>query len=98
MKCKYMKLKINKGIWCTRDDIECINCNNKEFETPNILNNKSFKNRTSKLNKLERNKFSILTSDLEHCIICGSKRDNLHEVFFGTTNRTNSMIYGYVIL
>ena len=45
---------------------------------------------------LENKRFSILTEDLDHCIICGRKKDNLHEVFFGK-NRVNSMLYGCVI-
>ena len=54
------------------------------------------KNKTYKLAKLERNRFSIITNDLEHCIICGCHKDNLHEVIFGK-NRTNSLKYGLVI-
>lgn len=104
MNCKYMKPKINKGTWCTRDDIRCTNCNNKEYDIPKCTKilkncaktNNKIKKKSKELAKLERNRFSILTSDLKHCIICGSKKDNLHEIFFGA-NRVNSMKYGCVI-
>ena len=33
---------------------------------------------------------------MNHCIICGKKKDNLHEVFFGR-NRQLSIRYGLVI-
>ena len=39
---------------------------------------------------------SIFTDNLEHCIICGNKKDNLHEVFFGR-NRQLSIKFGLVI-
>lgn len=54
------------------------------------------KSKSYKLAKLERDRFSILTTDLEHCYICGEKKDNLHEVYFGN-NRINSMKYGCVL-
>ena len=55
------------------------------------------KKRTNKLNKLERNRFSLFTEDLDHCIICGKSPINKHEIFFGTKNRLNSIKYGLVI-
>lgn len=54
------------------------------------------KKRSSKLAKLENNRFSIITDKLDTCIICGKPKDNLHEVFFGK-NRQMSMKYGCVI-
>lgn len=45
---------------------------------------------------MERNRFSIITDDLKHCYICGSKKEELHEVFEGK-NRQISMKYGLVI-
>ena len=52
--------------------------------------------KSSKLSKLENNRFSILTDDLNHCYICGKDRDNLHEVYEGS-KRQLSMQYGCVI-
>ena len=54
------------------------------------------KQKSSKIAKLERNRFSIITDDMEHCILCGNKKDHIHELFFGR-NRTNSMKYGTVV-
>ena len=48
------------------------------------------KNKTSKLAKLERNRKSILTDDLEHCIICKQSPVDIHEIY-GGSNRKVSM-------
>lgn len=55
------------------------------------LNNKS-----TKLAKLERNRFSIITNDIEKCYFCNNKNIDLHEIFRGR-NRQKSMIWGLVI-
>lgn len=54
------------------------------------------KKRNYKIAKLEKERFSIITKDLDHCIICKKQKDNLHEVFFGK-NRQLSMKWGCVI-
>ena len=54
-----------------------------------LKNEKNIKN-------LEKNRSSVFTEDLNHCIICKSRRDNLHEIFFGK-NRIKSMELGFVI-
>lgn len=54
------------------------------------------KQKSNKLAKKERNRFSILTKDLEHCYICGHKKEDLHELV-GGKNRQVSMKYGLVI-
>ena len=89
MYCKNLKQKVNRKLYCKKlkSDImisECSNCKYKEY----LIKTNS--------TKLERNRFSILTSDLDHCVICGAKKDHLHEVFFGR-NRLNSIKYGLVI-
>lgn len=48
------------------------------------------------IKKLEKNRFSIITNNLDFCYLCGRKKDHLHEVFFGK-NRINSMKYGCVV-
>ena len=48
------------------------------------------------IKKAERNRKSVFTLDLNTCIICGSKKDHLHEIFFGK-NRLRSMEYNFVI-
>ncbi len=52
--------------------------------------------KSSKLRKLEKNRTSLFTNDLNHCYICNKPKDHLHEVIFGK-NRINSMKYGLVI-
>lgn len=69
----------------------------KTAKMPYILKKQGKINqKTKKLAKLEKNRFSIFTDDLEHCIFCGKRKDNLHEVIFGK-NRLNSIKYGLVI-
>ena len=53
------------------------------------------KKKSYKLNKLEKNRTSILTNKLDRCYICGRPKEHLHEVFFGK-NRINSMKYGCI--
>ena len=65
----------------------------------NKMHNKSqktvqIKKRTSKLNKLERNRFSLFTDDDSKCMLCGSTYQlTWNEVFRGK-NRKLSMQYG----
>lgn len=53
-------------------------------------------NKSKKLTKLERNRSSVFTNDLEHCYLCGRKKDDLHEVYAGR-NRINSIKYNFVL-
>ena len=99
MSCKNLKQKVNRKLYCNKlkreiKISECSNCKYRQYSIK--LNSTKLKSRTKKQAKLERNRFSILTSDLEHCIICCVKKEHLHEVFFGR-NRTNSIKYGLVI-
>jgi beta-galactosidase/beta-glucuronidase len=48
------------------------------------------------MNKLEKNRYSLFTDDLEHCILCGATNPDINEIFMGR-NRTNSMKYGMCI-
>lgn len=54
------------------------------------------RNKSNKLAKLERNRKSVFTDDLEYCYICGKKKNDLHEVYAGR-NRINSIKYGFVL-
>lgn len=42
-------------------------------------------------------RYSIITNDLEHCIVCGTNNVELHEVFYGIRNRNKSIEDGLVI-
>ena len=102
-------------IWCrklkkeiTWDD--CKNCTEIESRenkgilkrTPLKKSDKPIKKKSNKLAELERNRFSILTDDLEHCYICKKiyfrlvPREDLHEIF-GGRNRQISMRKGFVV-
>ena len=52
--------------------------------------------KTSKLRKLEADRYSILTDDLEHCYICGEHKDDMHEIY-GGRNRRVSMANGFCV-
>lgn len=45
--------------------------------------------KTSKLAKLERNRKSILTDDLEHCFICKRQAIDLHEIYSGGSRKAS---------
>lgn len=97
--------------YCTKQRKEitfndCKGCAYKEYKKQQCNINKtktqnkkkvSLKQKSSKLAKLERNRFSLFTDDLEHCIICGKSPVNKHEIFGGSANRKKSMEYGLVI-
>ncbi len=100
MNCKNRKIrskKYKKYMYCSvlKKEIsynDCINCSYKEYKKY-----KPIKKRTYSLAKAEKERFSILTTNLDKCIICGKKRDNLHEIFYGTGKRQLSIKYGCVI-
>lgn len=106
MYCKDLKQKLSRKLYCNKLKKEikisdCSNCKSKEYKTHTCSKvkpktQKPIKMRSNKQSKLERNRFSILTNDLDHCIICNSKKDHLHEICFGR-NRFNSIKYGLVI-
>lgn len=100
----YCKL-LDKEITLSR----CRECDNKEYSSKKHqikknaqLQDKTLSkkvkmhNKSKKLVKLERNRFSVFTDDLEHCILCGKPREHLHEIIYGK-NRINSIKYNFVI-
>lgn len=68
----------------------------KQSSAENKQKKGQMKKKSSKLAKLEKNRFSIITKDLEHCYLCGNKKQELHELIEGK-NRQASMKYGLVI-
>lgn len=54
------------------------------------------KTKTNKLKKLERNRTSILTDDMECCYICKDFMSDVHEIY-GGCNRQTSMKYGFTV-
>jgi len=84
MNCKNLKQKLNRTLYCKhkKSDIkisECNNCKFKEFKTLSEYKYKStekalrIKNKTNKLAKLERKRYSIIFTDLTICCECGLK-------------------------
>lgn len=65
---------------------------------PKTIKNKTnkIKNKSNKLAKAERNRYSILTNNLNKCYFCERTKDDLHEVFCGR-NRQKSIKWGLVI-
>ena len=54
------------------------------------------KKKSNKLAKLEKDRFSIITNNLEKCYFCPNKKMELHEAFRGR-NRQKSMKWGLVV-
>ena len=90
----------------------CKECNKKEYKKCTIIGKKSALNRKNELKsgkivqrlkhstykhrKADSTRFSIITNDLEHCIICGKEKEALHEVFYGAYRHV-SIKYGMII-
>ena len=109
MNCIYLKQKLNRTLECKKQKKiinirECNSCKYKEYKCTEFsknsanstLKNSTLHKKGAKLVKLERNRFSAFTDDLDHCIICKRKKEHLHEIFFGS-NRQKSMQYNFVI-
>lgn len=96
LKCR--KQGFNKII-CkrTNKEIKFSECNNCPYKEYKEVKKTPIKKRSSSLQKLERDRYSILTDNMEKCILCPKKAVNKHEVFFGTGQRKLSMKYGLVI-
>lgn len=58
---------------------------------------KTIKKKSSKLAKLERNRYSIITYNLDICYVCKEHRKENFDEVFGGRNRQKSMKYGLVI-
>ena len=54
------------------------------------------KQKTNKLKKLERKRYSILTDDMESCYICHKPAEDIHEIYCGAKRQT-SMRNGFCV-
>lgn len=63
---------------------KCNKTNCEYFEYKEKSNSYQIKKKSSKLAKLEKNRYSVFTNDLERCIICRKKKEHIHEIFFGS--------------
>lgn len=98
MNCKNHKIRTKKGIkygYCTlyRKEVPIFGCKCDDIDRKDT---KTLCNRSRKLSKREKERYSILYRDLSKCAVCGSKRSDLHEVFEGSY-RQASIKYGMVI-
>ena len=98
MNCKYLKQKLNRKLYCKKikSDIKISNCSNCIYKEYHIIQMDKMVNKSKKLAKLERNRTSILTDDLDHCFICGRHKEDLHEIYPGK-NRLNSIKFGLIL-
>lgn len=103
MTCKYYKIrkKNNKKekriyYYCSkqRKEINYIICKDCSYREDKEI--KTIKQRTYKLTKAEKNRFSILYNQLDKCCICGNPSVELNEVYEGAY-RQLSIEYGMVI-
>ncbi len=107
-KCKYLKVKLNHTIYCNKLEKEiqlkdCSNCKYKEYKKCTVKKKilckdkeKTTKNhnKSAKLRKLEKNRFSLFSDNKDECMFCDNTTDlTWHEIFRGK-NRANSMKYG----
>lgn len=94
--CKYLRIrsrKYTKYCYCVLWKKEmnkdwCSCCNEREFKQYSKMKNKS-----NRLQKLEKNRSSIITEDNNHCYLCHKLTHcDKHEAFFGK-NRQQSIKY-----
>ena len=69
---------------------------NSVFNVKKSPKNTKIVQKSKKIAKLERNRYSVFTDNLDICYLCGKPKEHLHEIFFGS-NRLNSIKYGFVI-
>lgn len=99
--CINLKQKMNKTIYCKKQNKQitfkdCSNCIYKEFKLLQS-NSNQMKNKSKKLAKLEKIRFSVFTDNMNKCYICDSIRNiHIHELIAGR-NRINSIKYGFTI-
>ena len=95
MYCKNLKLKLNHKLECKllKKEINIRVCNDCPFKALKQAHiQRKIKSRSITLARLEKSRTSLFTNDLEHCLLCGSKKEHIHEIFEGR-NRQNSMKY-----
>ncbi|MCI8466855.1 MAG: hypothetical protein HFI08_01475 [Bacilli bacterium] len=102
MNCKYLKIKMNHSFECKKsnkiiDIRKCNKTNCEYFEYKEKSNSYQIKKKSSKLAKLERNRYSVFTDNKDKCMLCGSTKNlTWHECFSGR-NRQRSMKYRFII-
>lgn len=100
-KCLFLRQRSKKGqlyYYCTNcqkkgiiKQNECYICELKEYKQY-----KKMQNKTKKSINLEKNRYSILTHNLEKCYLCPNKKDDIHEIYAGS-KRIISIKNGFCI-
>ena len=104
MNCKYITRRTKKyqKYWFCRffkKEINLQRCRGCScFDVKKL---KAIKKKSNKLATMERKRFSILTTDMEHCYVCikenkVKKKKHIHEIF-GGRNRQISMRHGFCV-
>lgn len=88
---------------------DCTNCPYKEYKLNNsqikklcrssvksLQTTAEMKRKSNKLAKLEKNRFSLFTDNMNKCYFCNKPKDHIHEIIYGK-NRINSMKYGITL-
>ena len=70
---------------------QCKNCSMVERERV-----KTIKNKSNKLAKYEKNRFSIVQGDMSYCFFCGRQAQSIHERI-GGMNRQTSIKWGLCV-
>ena len=73
-----------------KSQVYCANSNKNSRKQQKAA---ELKKKSNKLAKLEKNRFSLFTDNMNKCYFCPNKKDHIHEIFCGR-NRQNSMKYG----
>ena len=56
------------------------------------------KYKSSKLKKLEKNRHSILTDDMNHCIICEQWGVDINEIFMGRNRNAENITKNIILI
>ena len=96
MYCKNLSRSLNGKLRCKISKQQVILEQCKKCLKFNPRVNKAIKKKSSKLKKIEKERFSILTDNLEKCYYCSRKANHIHEIYKGS-NRLISMKNGFCI-
>lgn len=99
MKCKAFSVrskKYTKFLYCKfkKKEITFDDC--KKCSDFKLRNGYKLKNKSNKLAKAEKKRFSILTSNFKKCYKCDNDKKHIHEIYKGA-NRITSIRNGFCV-
>ena len=97
--CKYQlwrRKKYKPYIYCKfyKQQITLTKCEN--CSTRLLPSYTKIKNKSKKLEKIEKNRFSIIQEDMSICFFCGREAESIHELI-GGIDRLTSIKYGLCV-